>query len=165
MLAVGVFVRELLGGRTGITALVSVCKPAVFAVGRELAAVLHIGIPVTVFGKDGAEAVFHAVVHRAPDIFLVLMADLITPYVAEGEVFIHIERVGAVLPFEAAEALMHYHAGDGAASIRETGAVVAVNTDCVRVHVGMVAVLVAHEKRVLRDAVGPSAYRIAFVDR
>ena len=79
---------------TGVLLLICVCKPAVGAVGRAHHAVGRVGIPEAVLGEQRGETVLHAVVHPAPDVFLVLMANLVASDIAEFLVHVDVQKVG-----------------------------------------------------------------------
>ena len=123
------------GRIAGVFLLIGVGEPAVLPIGRERHLVLGVRIPETVFGEEGGEAVFHAVVHLTPDVLLALVTYLVTAYVSEGRVEFNVGRVGTVLPLETGETLVNYDTGNLAGAVRQTRAVAAVNADGVGVHI------------------------------
>ena len=161
MLLVG-GLQVLLGGRTRILFLIGVRQPAVRAVGGFLHLVLRVGVPITIFGQQCREAVFHAVLHLAPDVLLVLVADLIAADVAERRVIRHF---GSVAPFETRETFVDDYARNVARTVGQPCAVAAVCAVGIGHHVHGVAVDVAHEQRVFADTVCVRADCVPFVDR
>ena len=111
-------------------------------------------LAVAVFGQEGREAVLEILLQR--DVLAGEVADLVAADVA------HVLRSH---PDEAVVGLVNQYARDVPRTVGQHAAVAAVFAGGVGQHVETVAVLVAHQHRVFRFAVGIGAACIAFVDR
>ena len=84
------FLGIFLGFRACILLLVSVGKPSVISVCRPLDTVLDVRIPVAVLHEKLREAVLEVHLHLVIDVALGLVTDLISSYVSELRVCLHI---------------------------------------------------------------------------
>ena len=80
--------------------LIGMGEPAVVSVGRSLHSAFCIRIPISVFCQKFRETVLEIHVHITIDVFLGLVTDLISSYISQFGVFLHIQKVHSVLPLE-----------------------------------------------------------------
>ena len=111
MLVVVVFGRVVKRCRAGVFLLISMCKPAVFAIRRSHDAFFCVRIPVAVLKQKFRETVLEVHCHAVCYIRLLLVTDLICSDVSKFRKNLHIKEVLAVLPLETGESLVYNHTG------------------------------------------------------